>query len=351
MDKLKKLRDRIDWLDTQIASLLNERMRAADQIGKIKRDIQQDVADQSREIRVLNQVKTIIQHPVLKENIPNIYNEIMQISRTGQQFFQHISQPFRRIGIIGMGLIGGSICKGIKTKDSSVEIGTLFHESEDVSLAKTEGWVDQVYSKIGELVHNSELIILASPVSTITQLAEEIKPHTHSLEKITIIDVASVKGDIIETFEKLTCKNVEYISTHPMAGKEKGGFKNSQATLFVNRPWVIVTHKENSNSGIESIKEFILYLGSNPILSEAKVHDQQAALISHLPSILSKLYYDFVKSIDAESMIISGPGFQSFTRLAHENNELRKDVNKYNQKAIHNYLNQWLEFLKENKGL
>ena len=155
MDSLQKLRDRIDWLDTQIASLLNERMRAADQIGKIKRTLNQDVVDQSREIGVVNHVQALIQHPVLKANIANIYREIFQESRTAQQFFQHLQQPFRSIGIIGLGLMGGSICKGIKTKDSSIKISTLLHESEDDSLAKSEGWVDHVYSTLRELIQNS----------------------------------------------------------------------------------------------------------------------------------------------------------------------------------------------------
>jgi len=350
MDRLKKLRDRIDWLDTQIASLLNERMRAADQVGKIKKIIQQDVADQSREMSILYQLETIIQHPILKANISNIYREIMQESRTAQQFFQHLSQPFRRIGIIGMGLMGGSICKGIKTKDSSIEIGTIMHQSEDNFLTETGGWIDQLYSTIGELIQNSELIILASPISTIIQLAKEIKLNSIYLEKLIVIDIASVKGEIVATFEKLSCKNIEYISTHPMAGKENGGFTNSQATLFVNRPWIVVPHKENSPSGIESIKELILFLGSKPICLEAKVHDNQAALISHLPSILSKSYFDFVNSIDPESLMISGPGFQSFTRLAHDNHEMRGEIAKYNQQVIHDYLDQWLEFLIKNRG-
>lgn len=350
MHRLKKLRDRIDWLDTQIASLLNERMRAADQVGKIKRIIQQDVTDQSREMSVLNQVEMIIQHPILKANISNIYREIMQESRTAQQFFQHLSQPFRRIGIIGMGLMGGSICKGIKTKDSSIEIGTLMNESEDNFLAKTGGWVDQVYSTIGDLIQNSELIILASPICTIIEWAKEIKLNSVHLEKLIVIDIASVKEEMTATFEKLSRKNIEYISTHPMAGKENGGFKNSQATLFVNRPWVLVPHKENSSSGIESIKELILFLGSKPICLEAKVHDRQAALISHLPSILSKSYFDFVNSIDPESLLISGPGFQTFTRLAHDNKERRAEIAKHNQQVIHDYLDQWLEFLIKNRG-
>jgi prephenate dehydrogenase len=125
---------------------------------------------------------------------------------------------------------------------------------------------------------------------------------------------------------------------------------NLGATLFVNRSWIIVPHKENNSSGIESIKELVLFLGSKPICLEAKVHDQQVALISHVPSILSKSYLDFVNSIDPESLIISGPGFQTFTRLAHDNNEMSGEIAKYNQQVIHDYLDRWLEFLRKNRG-
>lgn len=346
MDSLKKLRDRIDWLDAQIASLLNERMRAADQVGKIKRTVQQDVVDNAREKAVLNQVKTIVQHPVLKANISNIYREIMQESRTAQHFFQHLSQPFRHIGIIGIGLMGGSICKGIKMKDPSIAISTLNLESEDNSLAKEGGWIDQVYSTIGDLIQNSELIILASPISTIIQWAEEIKLHSVPHKKVIVIDIASVKGKIVEVFENLSCTNIEYLSTHPMAGKEKKGFANSKATLFVNRSWIIVPHNKNSSIGIESIGELIRFLGAKPISLEAKVHDNQAALVSHLPSILSKSYYDFVCSIEPSSLMISGPGFHTFTRLAHDNHEMREEIANYNQQIIHDCLNQWLERIK-----
>ncbi len=241
--------------------------------------------------------------------------------------------------------MGGSICKAIKTKDPSIEIGTLMHESEDDSLAQEGGWVDHVYPTMGDLLKNSELIILASPISTVIPLAEKIKLHSANLEKLIVIDIASVKGDIVDAFEKLSCQNVEYLSTHPMAGKENRGFTHSQATLFVNRRWVIVPHKGNSLSGIKRIEEWIHFLGSNPISLDAKVHDHQAALISHIPSMLSKFYFDFVNSVDPESLTISGPGFQSFTRLAHANPEMRKEIAKYNQEAIHEYFEQWVEFL------
>lgn len=345
MDKLKKLRERIDWLDTQIASLLDERMRAADQVGKIKRSIQQEVNDPSREQRVLNQVEMIVQHPILKANISNIYREIMQEARSAQLFFQHRSQPFRRIGIIGLGLIGGSICKGLKMKDATLEIGTLTHPSEDESLAREGGWIDHIYPTLTTLLHNSELIILASPLSTISGLAEKIKMDAQEIENLVIIDVASTKGEITELFEKLTCEKIEYISTHPMGGKERGGFVNSQATLFINRPWIVVPHQKNSPKGLKSIHDLILFLGATPLSLEANTHDTQVALVSHLPSILAKLYFDFVSSIEPESLKIAGPGFQSFTRLAHDNPEMRAEITIHNQQAIQDYLAKWLTHL------
>lgn len=325
-------------------------MKAADQVGKIKWSIRKEVNDQSREKTVLNQVETIVQHPILKTNISNIYREIMQESKTAQQFFRHLSIPFRHIGIIGLGLMGGSICKGIKTKDPSIEIGTLIHESEDTSLAQHGCWIDHVHPSIGELMQNSELIILASPISTIIPIAEELKRNTNYAEKLIVIDIAGVKEAIVDSFERLSSKNLEFISTHPMAGKETSGFGNSHPTLFVDRPWVIVPHRENSSDGLNNVRDFIQFLGAKPICLDATIHDRQAALISHLPSILAKSYFDFVCSTDVESLMIAGPGFQSYTRLAHDNQTMRNEFETYNHNAIQESLNRWLEYLEINRS-
>lgn len=349
MDMLKKLRDRIDWLDCQIASMLNERMRAADQVGKLKRSSQLNVTDQSREKKVLDQVESLVQHPVLKANISNIYMEIMKESRTAQQFFQSLSMPFQRVGIIGLGLIGGSICKGIKMKDPAIEISALAYPSPDNILAKEGGWIDKEYASISELMQNSDVVILASPISTIIPLAEEIKRNSDQIEKLLVIDLASVKENIVEAFEKLSVSKVEYVGTHPMAGKESKGFANSQATLFVNRPWVVVPHRKNSKEGIQQAQEFIRYLGAESMLLHASVHDHQAALISHIPSMLAKSYLDFVIALNPESMRIAGPGFQAFTRLAHDNPAMRSEIATSNQKVIKELMDQWLEYL-QNKG-
>ena len=303
--------------------------------------------DSSREENVINQVQNTVQHPVLKANIGNIYKEIMRESRVRTTFFQHLFQPFRKIAIIGLGLMGGSICKALKMKDPTIEIGTLSYSPTDESQALNGGWIDSIFLTLDDLVENADLIILASPISTIIPYAEEIKQHAAQNKKLVVLDIASVKEEIVIAFEKLCSEHVEYIGSHPMAGKETNGFTNSQATLFVNRPWVIVPHRQNSNTGIDSIQELIRFLGAEPTCLEAKVHDQQAALISHLPALISRSYLDFVKSTDPQSLLISGPGFEAFTRLAHDNVIMHTEIEKSNKHAIQTYLKEWLTHLEK----
>lgn len=346
MDELKKLRDRIDWLDTQIASLLNERMRAADQIGRLKQNRQQAVSDRVREENVIKHVETVAQHPVLKAEIINVYSEIMRESRVAQHFLRVMELPFARIGIIGIGLIGGSICKAIKSKRPNVEIFALKDPNNDCLHAVEEGWIDQLYEDCAGLLKEVELLILASPISTIIPFSKQLSHVKNFNQPRIIIDVASVKAEIAIEFEKLCDENLEFIATHPMAGKEVTGFVHSQATLFVDRPWVITPHQKNRRENIDKVKNFVEFLGSHPVILDAATHDRQAALVSHLPAIIAKSYFDFVNHLDSSSTNIAGPGFQSFTRLAYSNSEMRSDILNSNRTEITTLFEQWLDYLK-----
>lgn len=343
MDDLKKLRDRIDELDTQIASLLNERMKATDEIGKFKKDNNKNVTDPSREKIVLEHVEMQIKHPILKTHIAHIYREIMDESKIAQQYYKFSSLPFRRIGIIGLGLMGGSICKGLKIKDHSLEIGSVNYDSDDDLHAKEGHWIDKEYTILKELIENCDLIILAAPISAIIPLAEMIKENIGNERKLLVMDIASVKESIVEAFENLSDEHVEYIGTHPMTGKETTGFDQSEATLFVNKPWIIVPHKKNNEESLKKIEELIKFLGAEPTYLKAKAHDEQAAVISHLPAIIAKSFLEFVSSRMPESLKIAGPGFQSFTRIAHSNTKMRNEIRKYNHKFIQQYFDLWLE--------
>lgn len=242
---------------------------------------------------------------------------------------------YKKVGIIGLGLIGGSIAKRLKA--NGCEVYTVKSKSLDVERAKK--WVKKVFSALDELVQEIDLLVIATPLSQIIPIAKKIK----ATRPLLIVDVGSVKEQIVKEFCKLTRKNVEFFSTHPMAGSEKKGFEASDADLFEKAPWIVTPHRKNRTS----LDAWIRSLGAKPISMSAKEHDEKMALISHLPTLISILLLKFAKIQDPKSLRIAGPGFKSMTRLALGNQELIKDFFKSNAKNIQILQRKWLKFIRD----
>jgi prephenate dehydrogenase len=252
--------------------------------------------------------------------------------------------PFRSIGILGLGLIGGSLAKAIKAKDSSIRLFSLKRESPDDEIALASGIIDQQAKSLIELLQQVELLVIATPLSSILPLADEIALYSSQLSRyVLVIDVGSVKQPIQEHFEKITSEMIEFLPTHPMAGTEKSGFTHSEEHLFDNANWALTPHKKNSEKNTSLLLKWIEFLEARPILLEAKYHDEQVAFVSHLPFIIAKDFYDFVLEKHPQSLNLAGPGFHSFTRIAHDNLTLRKEIFQMNNSQIEKFLHEWLK--------
>lgn len=344
MHNLDELRLKLDALDHQIATLLNDRIEVVNQIGLLKKRQNLAIEDEKREKLVIDHVKSAISHPILKEEITEIYQLIIQDSKINQQFIRSTDFPFRRVGFIGFGLTGGSIGKAIKTKLPEVMINVL--QFEDLSKALSEKWIDKICATTHELARSSDLILLATPIASILPRAHEIAGITlEENHPIVIADVASVKDEIVTHFEKLSHPRMEFIGTHPMAGKELSGLSNSAATLFVNKPWIVTPHSANSKTGLKKIEQMIEFCGGNPYYLEKDQHDKQMALVSHLPAFLARRYLQFVQRSNLQALELAGPGFDSFTRLAHDNPILYNQIQQSNSPNIDHYLKEWIDFL------
>jgi prephenate dehydrogenase len=229
----------------------------------------------------------------------------------------------RRIGILGLGLIGGSIFKALK-------------EKRDVVVG------EDVLERLGEI----DILILAVPISSILEIGKKLA--SKKLEApLVILDVGSVKEVIAKHFEEWTKSSLEYVATHPMAGKEQSGFENSDPNLFQDAPWVITPHAKNTEIVLKQVEELIQLLGAHPIRMEASLHDKRAALISHVPYVISKALLQFVSEEDRESLEMAGPGFKSMTRLARDNLALREEIGMYNKNNISAILKKWIKFLEQ----
>lgn len=348
MDKINILREHIDQIDSQIVGLLNMRMAVAEKIGSWKMKHKSPIFDLEREAQVMNKIRQLTNHPILKEWIKKIYQPIMDCTKASQFLLPYSkSFPIKNMGIIGWGLMGGSIAKALRLKFPNIKIYTCAHDSLDFKEAMQNNVIDGAYDSLEELVDQIEMLVLATPISTIIPLAKKIAGF--SKQPLYIIDIASVKKDIVEQFEKISSDEIEFIGTHPMAGIEKSGFKNSFASMFANAPWIIVPHRRNTKKGLQIAQNFIELLGAKVKILDGETHDDQAALISQLPTLISASIWNFVHEQDPKSLEVAGPGFKSVTRLAHENPLLTTEIIATNRVKIEKKLSLFLTYLEKNK--
>lgn len=251
------------------------------------------------------------------------------------------------VSIIGMGLIGGSIGKALKARSKETQIASLTREDEDLQQAVAEGIIDLLFSSWEELIGWSDLIVLATPLSTLPSLAKTIASQCPKEKKLLVIDVGSVKREIVPLFEMLTEGDLEFLSTHPMAGKERWGFSTSDPTLFQGSCWILSPHAKNRVTTVEKIQQWVAQFGASSLLLSGEKHDEQTALISHLPALLSHLLFRFVKTVDPEALKLAGPGFHSMTRLAKDNLEMQKEIFSLNQEHLMRHLDKWIAFVAE----
>lgn len=231
------------------------------------------------------------------------------------------TSPFNHVAIVGVGLIGGSIHKALKLCDPTIKI-TLIDKKLSAEKLKIN-------------LKGVELVILAMPLSDIIPTARSIET------ELVVMDVGSVKEAITQEFEQLSSEKIEFVSTHPMAGKEKSGEAHSSHDLFDGKPWALIPHSKNKQGTLRKIFSFVECLNAKPLILTSREHDDYAALISHLPAILARNYHDFVKQVAPNALRLAGTGYESFTRLAHDNPVMRKEIESLNQAPIQNYLNLW----------
>lgn len=349
-EELQDLRLKLNDLDKDICSMLHFRMVISEEIFRIKKKNEIPFEDLQREDEILDAVKEQTQNPVLKEKVKQIFQILMDSSKINGYLRTVHDLPYRKVGIAGWGLIGGSLAKWTKAKDKLVRLYALDNSSIDLELAKNEGYVEELCFNTHDFVDEIDFMIIALPLSEIIPFAKSASEAAKKRsKKLVVMDVGSVKKEITEAFERLTHPLIEFVSTHPMAGSEKLGFASSDATLFYKAPWILIPHSKNQPETLQIIQDVISFYGANPMVMDAETHDKKTALISHLPGDIASKYIRFVEENDAESSMLSGPGYRSFTRIGNSNPRLRKDIADFNKEWLQYYKERWNKFEKGSK--
>ncbi len=239
------------------------------------------------------------------------------------------------ISIIGLGLIGGSIAKGLKGHNHTFKI-SAFDKADVIERALSQNIIDEKLSSIEDSI-NSEIIFLCLPLEYSLSSFEKIIPILKDDSILT--DVCGIKG-IFEKKWNETKRQGTYIGGHPMTGKEKGGFENSDPLLFENAVYILSDSNKKSVK-TEKLVDVLKLLGSRITFLNPFLHDKVVAKVSHLPQLLSVgLVNSTTKGIEnVNPLDFAAGGFRDMTRIASSDFNIWKDVLKLNKQEILSALN------------
>ena len=257
--------------------------------------------------------------------------------------------PFKRIALIGFGLIGGSIARATRDQGLAKEIVTTARSAKSRARVAELGIVDRVVETNAEAVKDADLVILCIPVGACGPVAAEIAPHLKA--GVIVSDVGSVKASVVKDMAPHLPSSTHFVPAHPVAGTENSGPDSGFAELFINR-WCILTPPEGVDANaIEKLRAFWAALGAKVEIMTPEHHDLVLAITSHLPHLIA---YTIVGTADelaqvtsSEVIKFSAGGFRDFTRIAASDPTMWRDVFLANREAVLEMLGTFNEDLSK----
>lgn len=251
------------------------------------------------------------------------------------------------IAFIGLGLIGGSIARGVKRARPDVTIMAYMRTRSKLEQAQKDGIVDIVLDGIGEELKSCDLIFLCTPVEYNAKYLAQIRPFLKPGAIIT--DVGSTKTDIHEHVIRLGMESV-FVGGHPMAGSEKTGYENSTDHLLENAYYIITPTAASRQEDTDRLVEIANMIGSIPIVLDYRRHDQITAAISHLPHVIASSLVNLVRDSDTEEGMmkrLAAGGFKDITRIASSSPEMWEQICMTNRANLADILRQYIGSLKQ----
>ena len=258
----------------------------------------------------------------------------------------------RRVVIIGLGLIGGSIGLRLKAADlPGLDIVGSDIDGSRERAAKKSGAIDRVEHDLTRAVRDARLVIVAVPIAALRDVFTAIAPHLTDGALVT--DTASTKGEVMKWATELLPESVSFVGGHPMAGKEQTGIDHADATLFEGRAYCICPALSASPTAIKSVVGLAQALGAEAVFIDAEEHDVYAAAISHLPLITSTALFRLLRESPSWDDLgqLASTGFRDMTRLASGDPSMSNAIWKTNREAIIHWVDRLTEELKRMRGM
>ena len=251
--------------------------------------------------------------------------------------------------IVGLGMIGGSIARGLKKANPERRIIACDTDAQALQQAVDEGVVSHS-GKLAALCPLADIIILAVPPLTVCELLPEVLKSMAPSALIT--DVASVKSHIFTSSQQFSEEALaNFVPAHPIAGSEQSGYSASVEDLFDQRNVILTPHAGNSTDSVAIINALWRELGANVLGMTRTRHDEVLAATSHLPHLLAYAIVDvLVKQEQSEDIFrYAAGGFADFSRLASSDAKMWSDIFVANSAAVEKMLDAYIQSLLDFK--
>lgn len=261
--------------------------------------------------------------------------------------FNQFANKRYKFGIVGLGLIGGSLAKALREAFNSSVIVAFNRREEPRKMAYEEKVADIVTGQIDDSFRDCDYIYLCTPVEYNEDYLKKLIPYIG--EKTIITDVGSTKTSIHKEVEKLGIE-AHFIGGHPMAGSEKTGYEFSNLWLFKNAYYAITPTDKTDSNRLEEFKYIAKMIGAKPVVLDYEEHDYAVAGISHLPHLVASAMTNLVQEKDSKNQMmhkLAANGFKDSTRIAASSPEMWEQICMTNTENIVGLVDDYIAKLQE----
>lgn len=230
-----------------------------------------------------------------------------------------------KVGVVGLGLIGGSIFKAL----CALRCTVYGVSRSNQTIQKAKEYSENVSKSLLDL-RNCDVVFVCTPMKCIDKVLEKLDGILPS--ETIVSDVSSVKSFVCNRKY-----NFKFIPGHPLAGTEFAGFDYSFESIFQGTKWVLTPFENVEKSDIKKLTDIIEVLGAKPIFANPEEHDEAVALISHMPMLISQALFKTAQD-NPLAMKLASSGFRDMTRLAMSTEDMAADMIDLNSKNIQNSL-------------
>ncbi|MEN8177278.1 MAG: prephenate dehydrogenase/arogenate dehydrogenase family protein [Pseudomonadota bacterium] len=241
----------------------------------------------------------------------------------------------RKLAIIGVGLIGGSMAKALRDEGVVQEIVGCGRGTANLEKAVELGVIDHFTHDVTAAVQDADFVVLAVPLGAMRRTFELMKGQL--ADDVVVTDVGSVKGSVIQDAEHVFGEAPEFfVPGHPIAGTERSGVEAAFPELFRNRRVILTPVQNTSPDALQRVEQVWQQCGAETSCMETGHHDEVLAATSHLPHMLAYALVDSLARMKENDEIFryAAGGFRDFTRIASSNPTMWRDICLANREAL-----------------